>query len=171
MQGRLQGQLESPLTSVGKEQARLLSIRAKEWDISTVLSSSLGRAQQTADICAQALNLKTEVQHGFEERCYGAWRGSLLSQLHCFEYFKQHCYLQPECIPCDGAESTATVRARMVSQLNILGQKHNKGNVLLISHGDAIDCLLSIWTTPKTLTNCQQLRLDEVADGFVWNKP
>ena len=168
-QGKLQGQLDNPLTALGEEQALLLACRAKKWNISTVISSPLARAQQTANICAQALNLPVAVQSAFEERCYGAWQGSPISQLHSFKQFKQNCYLQPDCVPCHGAESTATVRNRMTNQLKILSQQHINGNVLLISHGDAIDCLLSMYTTAKILANCQHLRFVKVADHFVWD--
>lgn len=136
-----------------------------------MISSPLGRALQTAEICAQALNLSVKVQPGFEERHYGHWQGSSINQLHTFEYFKQHCYSQPDLLPCDGAESTATVRTRMTNQLKLLSQKYINGNILLISHGDAIDCLLSMCTTPKTMENGQHLRFVKVADNFVWDKP
>jgi probable phosphoglycerate mutase len=168
--GLLQGQLDNPLTALGKEQAALLACRAKEWDISTLISSPLGRAKQTADICAQTLNLNVAVQIGFEERHYGQWQGSPICQLDEFEHFKQRCYLQPDLIPCMGAESTETVRNRMTRQLKLLSQKHITGNILLISHGDAIDCLLSMCTTPKTITNGQHLRFVKMADNFVWDQ-
>lgn len=168
--GKLQGQLESPLTFEGIEQATLLSIQAKKWGISQLISSHLGRARQTADICAKALNLPVEVQSGFEERHYGDWQGLLIHQLHSFKRFKQGCYSHPDWAPCDGAESTTDVRIRMTSQLKLLSQKHIKGNVLLISHGDAIDCLLSMFTTPKNMTNAQHLRLVKTADSFIWDK-
>lgn len=165
-QGKLQGQLESPLTSLGKEQAAHLALEAKKWGIRHVISSPLGRAQQTANICAQTLNLSVAVKTGFEERHYGHWQGSPINQLPDFEQFKKYCYLQLDWTPCDNAESTAQVRDRMLKQLSFLCQ-HTDGNILLISHGDAIDCLLSIWTTPRNITNSQHLRLVKVANSFV----
>ena len=171
VEGKLQGQIESSLTCWGKEQSSLLARSSKQWNISNVISSPLGRAQQTAEICAQALNLTVEVQPGFEERHYGAWQGLPISQLPAFEQFKQRCYSQVELTPCDGAESTATVRTRITNQLKLLSQRHINGNVLLISHGDAIDCLLSLYTTPKTMKNCQHLRLVKVAGNFVLHTP
>lgn len=168
--GLLQGQLDNPLTALGKEQATLLACRAKEWDISHIISSPLSRAKQTAEVCAQALNLIVEVQRGFEERHYGRWQGSPINQLQDYENFKQRCYSQADLIPCTGAESTTTVRTRITTQLKSLTQKHITGNILLISHGDAIDCLLSMWTTPKTITNGQHIRFVKVADNFVWDQ-
>lgn len=145
-------------------------MNAKNWGIQHIISSPLGRAQQTAEICAQALNLTVEVQTGFKERHYGDWQGCLINQLRSFEHFKEHCYSQPSLIPCDAAESTADVRARMTKQLTSLSQTPNKGNILLISHGDAINCLLSMWTTPITMKNGQHFRLIKTADNFVWDK-
>jgi len=134
------------------------------------VSSPLGRAQQTAQICAQVLNLSVEIQAGFEERHYGQWQGSYIFQLPSFERFKQQCYLQPDLLPCNGAESTNAVRTRMTKQLKLLSQKHLTGNILLISHGDAIDCLLSIHTTPKTVENGRHLRFIKVVDNFIWDQ-
>lgn len=166
--GILQGQLESPLTCLGKEQAASLAIRAKAWDIRHVISSPLGRAQQTAQICAQTLKLPMTVLNGFEERHYGHWQGNSISQLPALTTFKQQCYSQSDWQPCAGAESTKTVRARMLKQLTVLNQNYS-GNILLISHGDAIDCLLSQWTAPKNMNNSQHARLIKSEDGFVWD--
>tara|TARA_R110002167_G_scaffold197610_1_gene400628 strand:- start:356 stop:961 length:606 start_codon:yes stop_codon:yes gene_type:complete len=167
--GRLQGQLESPLTSLGKQQARDLALRAKAWNIKHIISSPLGRAQQTADICAQALKLSMAVCSGFEERHYGHWQGSYIEQLADFVVFKQQCYLKKDWLPCEGAESTENVRGRMLKQLSLLNQNHT-GNILVISHGDAIDCLLSKWTTPKNISNSQHLRLVKNTNSFVWDE-
>lgn len=169
-QGRLQGQLESQLTSLGKQQAAQLAKTAQNWEIKHVISSPLSRARETAGICASALNLKAEVRCGFEERHYGDWQGSLISQLDRFENFKERCYLQPNAIPCDGAESTKDVRIRMTKQLALLNQTLGKGNILLITHGDAIDCLLSQWTKPITMKNGQHFRLIRTTDNFIWDK-
>jgi probable phosphoglycerate mutase len=171
-QGRLQGQLESQLTSLGKQQAAQLAKTAQNWEIKHVISSPLCRARETAGICASALNLKAEVQSGFEERHYGQWQGSFLKQLHTFEHFKRHCYSKPNLLPCAGAESTTHVRSRMIEKLKLLNhtQEHNTGNILLISHGDAIDCLMSMWTTPLNMTNAQHVRLVRTTSSYVWDK-
>jgi probable phosphoglycerate mutase len=172
--GKLQGQLESSLTQLGRQQATLLANKAKLWNINRIISSPLGRAQQTAHICALESNLTVEVQKGFEERHYGEWQGSLLHQLPAFERFKQQCYSEPNLIPCDGVESTANVRIRMAKQLRLLnqtqGQKHEPGNILLISHGDAINCLMSMWSPPINMANTQHVRLVKTTDSYVWDK-
>jgi probable phosphoglycerate mutase len=172
--GKLQGQLENDLTHLGQQQATLLANKAQQWNINRIVSSPLGRAKQTAEICARILDLTVEVQSGFEERHYGEWQGCLLHQLPSFERFQQRCYSEPKFIPCDGVESTEYVRTRMAKQLRLLNQtqsqKHSTGNILLISHGDAINCLLSMWTAPLNMTNGQSVRLVETTDSYVWDK-
>jgi probable phosphoglycerate mutase len=170
-EGRLQGQIENSLTHLGQRQATQLANKAKQWNISKVVSSPLGRARQTAEICGRILNLPVGVQSGFEERYYGQWQGSLLDQLPSFVRFKERCYSEPDLIPCDGAESTEYVRSRMAKQLSLLYQVQNQntGNVLLISHGDAINCLLSMWGTPVDISNGQSVRLVKTTDSYIWD--
>ncbi|WP_339725713.1 histidine phosphatase family protein [uncultured Paraglaciecola sp.] len=166
-QGKLQGQLESPLTCLGKTQAKQLAISAKSWGITHIISSSLSRAQQTAQICGQLLEVPVAIQTGLEERHYGHWQGSSISQLPDFEEFKQHCYSHLDLAPCAGAESTAQVRTRMEKQLSVLAQAPSTGNLLVISHGDAIDCLITSWSAPRHMKNSQHLRLIKEANNFV----
>ena len=57
IEGRIQGQLDSPLTALGKQQALLLAEQCKMLSITSLLTSPLGRALATAELCAKALAL------------------------------------------------------------------------------------------------------------------
>ena len=69
--GRRQGQLDSPLTTTGIAVARSLAEVLAGQGIDVILCSPLGRAQQTASIFAEALDVPmllieplAEVHHG-----------------------------------------------------------------------------------------------------------
>ena len=54
--GRWSGSSETPLTEVGRKQARLAGHHARSLNIDTIVTSSLGRAVETAQIVAQAID-------------------------------------------------------------------------------------------------------------------
>ncbi|EKN5087023.1 phosphoglycerate mutase, partial [Yersinia enterocolitica] len=55
---QIQGQSDSPLTAVGERQAHLVAQRARSQGITHIITSDLGRTQQTAKIIADACGLK-----------------------------------------------------------------------------------------------------------------
>ncbi len=54
---RIQGQSDSPLTEIGIRQAHLVAQRVRNQGITHIISSDLGRTQQTAKIIADACGL------------------------------------------------------------------------------------------------------------------
>lgn len=165
-QGILQGQLESSLTDLGRQQAFKLAHNAKQWNISKVLSSHLGRAKQTAQICANVLQLKAQQQTGVEERHFGQWQGQAIKHISSFTDFQKYCYSQPSLKANETAESTNEVQIRMSRALTMLATSKTQGNILLISHGDAIDCLLTQWGEPNKLCNGQSVKLVKTASSY-----
>lgn len=161
-QGVLQGHLESPLTDLGRQQARSLANKIRQWNIQHIASSHLGRAQQTAQICAQALGVSHSVVPGLAERQLGCWQGQALNDLPEFAQFQQHCYQATSLLPGNDngyGETTATVRQRMQTILYQLANQHLGKNILMISHGDALACLMSLFTAPVHLHNTQGMKL------------
>lgn len=211
-QGLLQGHLESPLTEKGIAQAQALALKAKHWKINHIVSSHLGRAQQTAHICVQALNsgaqtlnngaqgsLLIEPQNAKDlaERHLGDWQGKPIKQLPEFHAFNQLCYQQTHITPPNSlerensleledsleqrhhsghSESTDKVRERMQKALisiaysKALTSKSSQvqHNVLVISHGDALACLMSMFTQPIPLKNTQGILLTYQNDTLEW---
>ena len=53
--GRWSGSSETPLTDTGREQARLAGVHAKTLGIEVIVSSTLGRAVETAEIVAHEI--------------------------------------------------------------------------------------------------------------------
>ncbi|MGJ8680729.1 histidine phosphatase family protein [Paraglaciecola sp.] len=167
--GILQGQLDCKLSDTGLQQAAGLAGQAQSWHVQHLFHSGLTRAQQTAQICAEQLNLVPQSIAGTQERNFGNWQGKTTSDLSEYQHFRQQCYSKIHSKPNAQSESTLDVRVRMQGALKAIAEV-TTGNVMLISHGDAIDCLLSLWTSPVQLGNCQYVRLTFQAHNFVWSE-
>ena len=76
-QARWQGQSDYPLTEKGRAQAQALAKRWKSENtkFNLVISSSLGRAKETAEIIASALNVTVELDSIWLERAIGEMEG------------------------------------------------------------------------------------------------
>ncbi len=71
----VQGQIDEGLSDLGKEQAIELSEYFQDGDITTIYSSDLGRAVQTATPTAEKLNLKIKTDPDLREAYFGIWEG------------------------------------------------------------------------------------------------
>lgn len=165
-QQKLQGQFESELTELGINQALDLSSVASKWNISAVMSSSLIRAKQTAQICAESLSLPYYSDSAFNERNFGDWQGCFRKDLTNYTQFRKDCYFSPETRPNSSGESTEEVRNRFTKGLLTFRAKHPSIEcAMLISHGDAIDCFVSMFAHPHRLQNCQYIKVEIKKDN------
>lgn len=155
----LQGQLNSPLTELGEQQAIALGQKARQWDIEKVASSSLGRAVQTATLCAQQLNVPRSEYPLLAERHFGDWQGKPAAQLADYQQFRQIRYSQPDTRPPGRGESTNMVIERLTTGLSQLAEQEAARRILVISHGDALACLAGTFGQHKALKNGEGLAL------------
>ncbi|MBI3591305.1 MAG: histidine phosphatase family protein [Candidatus Melainabacteria bacterium] len=71
----VQGQTDTGLSELGKDQAKDLSKHFNIGDLSAVYSSDLDRAVQTAKPTADKLNLKIKTDKDLREAHFGIWEG------------------------------------------------------------------------------------------------
>ncbi|TEW56522.1 histidine phosphatase family protein [Psychromonas sp. RZ22] len=139
---RIQGQLDSVLTAQGIKQALHLSFLCKTLNISQILTSSLGRAIQTATICGEQLQLTPRVVAGFEERHFGVWQGKLTQQMQSHPDYTEITSQITDCKPEQG-ESAKQLLTRFENALkNELKTKPNE-TLLIIIHGDILRCFMA----------------------------
>ena len=163
----LQGHLESELTQKGVEQAYALAKQANSWDIDLVVSSHLKRAKHTASICAEFLSVEHHTYNDIAERNFANWQGQKIAEIDGFREFRESCYKFVDNKPNEAAESTREVRNRFQSILEeIAKQQSVSANILVVSHGDALDCVLSQWTHPQYLKNGQYVVLKYSDEQF-----
>ena len=81
VQGRLQGRSDRPLDADGIAQAHASSEQLADEKVSFIVSSPLMRAQQTARVISEALNVPISIDQHFIERSFGSLEGHLLSEI------------------------------------------------------------------------------------------
>lgn len=150
---KLQGQLNSPLTSLGVQQATEMASKASAWALTGIWSSHLGRAKHTADICATTLKVSHTVDERLCERSFGEWEGKPMATLPDYLEFRKYRYTQPERMPDNGGENANSVAARLSDALHHIARS-SRGNALVISHGDAMACLARTFSQGRKIGNC-----------------
>jgi len=139
---RIQGQIDSDLTLKGQQQALQLATYCLPFNISKILCSPLGRAIQTADICAKKLQLSHVILKGIEERHFGLWQGRLSPEMQSHVDYVDITSQVTDCKPEQG-ESAKALLFRFHKALKQQFQKAPDDNYLIITHGDVLRCFMS----------------------------
>ncbi|OAI43686.1 hypothetical protein AYO38_10480 [bacterium SCGC AG-212-C10] len=143
-EGRFCGHSETDLTPRGKEQASALGRRLRDTEVHAVYTSDLGRAMETAALILEGREITASVDPDLRELHYGEWeleKGTVVQR----RYAEQHRLMRAE-DPAwhpPGGENVATVRKRTHAALQRIIRKHTHQTVLIVSHGTAINCMLS----------------------------
>lgn len=179
---RMQGHDNSPLTELGKKQAKWLNNRLKESKIDIIYSSSLIRALDTAYILRGERNIQVIPTDSLKEIYLGSWQGCLASEVEK-NYPEQHrCFwYEPESyVPIDG-ENFEDLLIRVSAFFREITKVHANENVLIVAHAIVLKALLNyvnkgsvktLWNgphfKPTSLTildyNNNQFTIDLLAD-------
>lgn len=143
---RLQGQDDSQLTDKGVVQAKQLADKIAAQNISRVFSSTLGRAQATADITTTHTAFKFQTMQGLEERSFGQWQGKHFAALTNQPYYQEIFHQVTTHTPPQG-ESAKQVATRFKKALKRILVQHPNEHCLVISHGEILRCFLSTIST------------------------
>lgn len=164
-QGRLQGQIDSRLSTLGIQQAKQLAEQIPELNLSLIAHSRLSRATETAQLSNAKAAIPIVAADGLQERHFGQWQGQNIRALTPLAKFKSLCYHDIHLRPPEG-ESTHEVRQRFNTKISELLTQQPTGNIMLISHGDAIACFASQWphllTQTQALQNTEYLRIQNI---------
>jgi broad specificity phosphatase PhoE len=122
------GWLPGELSPYGRDQARELGERRRDDGISTVFTSDLRRAVETADIAFAGVAIPIHQDPRLRECNYGELNGAPVGEIEA---------IRADCIdrPFPGGESYMQVVSRMQDFLGDLIRDHDGERVLLISHG------------------------------------
>lgn len=140
---KFQGNLDSPLTPLGVEQAAQVAQNLTEQNINLIVSSNLGRAIKSAEICQQYLSAELLVEPLLNERDLGIWQGQHIADLTSDADYHEALHQLTEFAPPQG--ESAKVCALRIEQALINIAKNNLGkNIVVICHGEAKRCLFAL---------------------------
>lgn len=152
----IQGRNNPPLNEKGLSQAREIAEKLVDMDFSSIVSSPLLRAKQTAEIIAQRKGLLVEFDERLMERDFGLLQDQPYDRLNRLGetdlpdfFFDGYQEFQVEPI-CD-------MIARVTEFLRDLSQRRT-GNILVVAHGGIgyfFDQILSETTQPRVADNGQ----------------
>ncbi len=138
-QGIVQGQSESVLTELGKQQAQELKQKLSGIEFCAIYCSTLSRALETASIVAdgQAITQMSELM----EIHVGPMEG--LPRAEAQEKYKdqfRNFWERPDLFELEGAETFFTLQQRSLRVIEKIAGA-SSGNVLVVSHGALIQTL------------------------------
>jgi 2,3-bisphosphoglycerate-dependent phosphoglycerate mutase len=141
---RLQGQLDSPLTADGLQQASLLAAKLSAVRFDAFYSSDLGRARHTAEIIAsRSAQNDITFDERIRERHFGSFQGLTWEEIK--EKFPEEAAKEMSGNPMNvvpGGESKQVLLSRTVSFFDEIALRHVDQKILVISH----EGVLNVWT-------------------------
>lgn len=158
---RIQGQLDPPLSELGRAQANRVAERlARErWDV--LYSSDLSRARQTAEAIARRVGLPVRTDPDLREQGQGKREGMLLEDAN-------RLYPDPDA-PEVGRETHEALRKRAVAVFQKIRDAHPGGRILVVAHGALMASFLQ-----AALGITERIRMENTActllrwDGSRW---
>ena len=169
---RIQGLQNSPLSKSGRRMAEAWGHELRKLHWHRILTSDLGRSQETAELINQELQLQIHVEPLLREQDWGQWSGLTFPQL--FSRFGTKVRQQEaagwDFRPPNG-ESRKEVLERALQALRNAGDKWPGQDILIVCHEGIIKTLLYhllernfLPSEPKVLTG-YHLHLLQLVDN------
>lgn len=138
---RIQGNTDTELNDTGREMARKWAESLDGGGLDCILTSTLGRAAETAAIINEQLNLPVFEDERLGEQNWGDWTGLTKAELKEMRTLvrkqeKQGFEFRPK-----GGESRNEVLMRACDALTEFAEEHPSKSVLVVTHNGVIKCL------------------------------
>ncbi len=159
--GLVQGQAEGPeLTAAGREQVAAASDVVSRLPVTTIVSSDLGRAHETASIIGEKLDMTWVSDVDLRERDFGCAQGRPLSDLGPeWSGIEGSRVVDADARP-PGGESLHDLSQRVDRFFTRLAHAQQGGDVLVVTHGGFIRVALA---------KCDRVPVSRMAWGQVPN--
>lgn len=141
IEGRYQGQEDTPLSPRGLEQGQKLAQALKTISIDTCISSPLQRSYNTCKFCADLHSLPVLTDIRLTEINHGTWEGVLapdIARQYPVEFNQWHTAPHLVQMPGDGGECLEDVRRRVRAAFDEYTQKYDDQTILVAAH-DAVN--------------------------------
>lgn len=144
LEGRIQGQKDSKLTELGETQAKWLGEKLNEVNIDVIVSSSSGRAVQTAEIIRGDREIKIIYNDNLKEIGLGEWEGQLHTEIkeHSPEEQRNFWEFPHLYKPC-GGETFSQVITRASKEVEKIISKYEGKNILIVTHAITLKSLIT----------------------------
>ncbi len=144
LEGRYQGQADTPLNPTGIEEAGRAAQQLADRPFEMVYASDLQRARRTAELIAQARNAPVHVDPRLREISLGEWEGQIfdLIQVNYPNEVAQR-KLSPLTFRAPGGESIQDIWSRVKPVVNEIAARNVGKEVVLVSHGLVLAVLLA----------------------------
>lgn len=143
VQKRYAGVSDVPLTDEGMRQAAAAARRLASSGITTIVTSPLQRAVQTAGEVAAATGAPVRIDEGFRETHFGAWEGLTFAEVRERWPSEMTAWLADPAIAPPGGESFAEVNKRVTNALHRVLDGRERQTVLIVSHVTPIKTLVA----------------------------
>ena len=147
--GKLQGQADIRLNEVGKEQAEETVKQIGDEKIDLIITSTLTRARETAEIINKRFNVPIVIDDRIKERSYGTCEGITLEErleLKRNYPIVEDVWNYTKNIDFNGIETMHDFCKRIYIALDDITERYKDKNVLIVTHGGAffpINCYLN----------------------------
>lgn len=170
-EGRIQGQLDIPLSEAGLAQARALARALKRGRFRAIHSSDLLRVRQTAAPAAARLTLPVALDPDLRERHYGSFQ-SITYQEAAARFPERYARFRAHDLEFDfdGGESLRAFAARVEACIERIAARHPGEEVLVFTHGGVLDIVYRR-ATGKTLQARRGFELPNAALNWVEISP
>ena len=138
---RFQGQIDTPLSTEGLEQAARVARRLSGEPIAAVYSSDLLRAWQTAEPIASGLHLPLQAEPGLRERAYGDFEGRTFDEIqqHLADAYQRWRAREPDFALPGNGESLRDFHGRVERTVRLITQRHPGQAIVMVTHGGVLD--------------------------------
>ncbi|HZS46063.1 MAG TPA: histidine phosphatase family protein [Blastocatellia bacterium] len=135
-EGRFCGQMEFPLSELGRKQAALTAAKLKQEPISVVYSSDLSRAMETALPIATDRNLEVNATPHFRERNMGDLHGLTFEEVkrNFPDQFESIMRRDADSAPTKG-ESHRQMYSRVSAEFDKIVANHSGETIVIVAHG------------------------------------
>lgn len=135
-QNRVMGQLDSPLTPQGIQQAHAIAARLSKQAFHALYSSDLGRAMRTAEIIASVCGKPVTCDTGLRERNMGIFQGLTVEEMH--KKFpnerRDYEHIGFEYVVPQG-ESAKQRTERSLNVMTAIAERHPDEIIVVVTHG------------------------------------
>lgn len=132
----LMGRIDQPLTEEGFSQAEALAEQLKDFGITTIVSSPMLRAKQTAETVGNRLGIvPIKVHQELRERNYGQDEGRMISGLKAEARARGTLYFL-ETPPA--GEANSDFEERVTRAFDGIIEQHSGEKILIVSHSGVI---------------------------------